>query len=131
MRKDVAALRDKGRRSLTAAERLFKDRDYDFAASRAYYAMFYVASALLLARGFQVATHAGVLTLFWEHFVKSGEVPATLHQALHRALDTRTVGDYGITETVTEEVARAAMSDARRFVQKLEPLLTNPRKRAA
>jgi uncharacterized protein (UPF0332 family) len=41
------ALLDKARRSIEAAQSLIQQKFYDFAVSRAYYAMFYVAEALL------------------------------------------------------------------------------------
>jgi uncharacterized protein (UPF0332 family) len=47
----VEALFAKARDSLAAAHVLIKDGYHDFAASRAYYAMFYVASALLAELG--------------------------------------------------------------------------------
>jgi uncharacterized protein (UPF0332 family) len=47
MTPDIEALFRKARKSLEAARILIKDSYFDFAASRAYYAMFYVAEALL------------------------------------------------------------------------------------
>ena len=38
---------DKAKRSLKTAAKIFSDGEIDFAGSRAYYAMFYVAEALL------------------------------------------------------------------------------------
>ncbi|OQA44947.1 MAG: hypothetical protein BWY52_01453 [Chloroflexi bacterium ADurb.Bin325] len=52
MKPEVARLLAKAASSRRAAV-LLADQDYlDFAASRAYYALFYVAEALLLAEGF-------------------------------------------------------------------------------
>lgn len=48
MKPEVEELLDKARRSIRTAEKILKDREVDFAGSRAYYAMFYVAEALLL-----------------------------------------------------------------------------------
>ena len=48
MKPEVSELLDKARRSIKTAERIFKDGEIDFAGSRAYYAMFYIAEALLL-----------------------------------------------------------------------------------
>ncbi len=44
MKAASAGLLEKAARALQAAERLLEGGDADFAASRAYYAMFYVAS---------------------------------------------------------------------------------------
>jgi uncharacterized protein (UPF0332 family) len=46
-----AALLKKAKNSLDAARLLVERGFYDFAVSRAYYAMFYVAEAFLLGEG--------------------------------------------------------------------------------
>jgi uncharacterized protein (UPF0332 family) len=51
MTSGIEALFTKSRESLTAAHVLIQDGYYDFAASRAYYAMFYAASALWAVLG--------------------------------------------------------------------------------
>ena len=43
MNPDILALIDKAKNSLGAARILIRDGYFDFAASRAYYAMFYIA----------------------------------------------------------------------------------------
>lgn len=47
MTPEQQALLDKARRSLEAARSLIEQQFYDFAVSRAYYAAFYAAEALL------------------------------------------------------------------------------------
>ena len=48
------------------------DGDYDSCASRCYYAMFSIAQAALLTKGLRASSHKGVISLFGEHFVKTG-----------------------------------------------------------
>ena len=74
MKPELEALAKKGRRSLAASHRLYAQGDYDFAASRAYYAMFYLAEALLLSQGLSFSKHSAVIAGFGEHFVKRGDV---------------------------------------------------------
>jgi len=57
-RREIDELLEKARRSLAATERLLADGDSDFAVSRAYYAMFYVARALLLTRDIRRSKHS-------------------------------------------------------------------------
>lgn len=45
---------------------------YDVATSRAYYAMFYAASALLASTGISRSKHSGVHSAFARYFVKPG-----------------------------------------------------------
>lgn len=64
---------EKGRRSLEAGRSLYSRGDYDFAASRAYYAMFYLVEALLSSLGLSFSKHSAVISAFGQHFVKTGE----------------------------------------------------------
>lgn len=95
---DVHALAKKGGRSLAAANKLFEDGDYDFAVSRAYYAMFYLAEAALLSYGMTFSSHGAVISTFGREFVKPGHLEADLHKNLHDAFTERTVGDYDATQ---------------------------------
>ena len=47
---EIQALLKKAERSLRAASSMIDSQDFDFSLSRAYYAMFYSAEALLLTR---------------------------------------------------------------------------------
>jgi uncharacterized protein (UPF0332 family) len=69
----------KAQRSLRAAK-LFNENDLiDFAASRAYYAMFYVARAFLLGKGLEFSKHGSLIAAFGQHFCQnwldSGSIP--------------------------------------------------------
>jgi hypothetical protein len=64
---------EKAKRKLKVAERLFKSNDHEDAVSRAYYAVYHAAQALLLTKGERVETHKGVVTLFGLLFVKTGK----------------------------------------------------------
>ena len=53
------------------AAQLLNDQGFhDFATSRAYYAMFYVAEALLLGEGLTFSKHSAVIAAFGKSFVK-------------------------------------------------------------
>jgi uncharacterized protein (UPF0332 family) len=68
MRPEILALLDKARASYRAAVLLSQQGYPDFAASRAYYAMFYAAQALLLSRELSFAGSA---------IVKEEDAPST------------------------------------------------------
>ena len=80
MTSGIEALFTKARESLAAAQVLIKDGYYDFAASRAYYAMFYVASALLAVLGLSYSSHAAVISAFGREFAKSGKLDPKFHR---------------------------------------------------
>lgn len=110
-------LRDKSRRSLEAAHDHFAKGDYDFAVSRLYYAMFYLAEALLGRRGKAYASHSALLSGFYHTFIATGEFPKQLHALLHEAYDLRQKGDYGPSDAINESRARKLLVDATEFVQ--------------
>lgn len=111
------ALIAKGRRSLAAARQLFDRQDFDFAASRAYYAMFYLAEALLLSRRLTFSRHSAVIAAFGQHFVKTGDFRPEHHAALRTAFDERNVGDYQYQVSFPEATARALLERATDFVE--------------
>ncbi len=124
--REVRELASKAERSLVAARRLLEAGDYDFAVSRAYYAMFYVARALLLTRNVRRSKHSSVLGAFGSEFVRSGELPAELFALLRDGFEDRAEGDYGLA-TISEDQARAGIEGAHRFVRagvaRLAPIL--------
>lgn len=121
--KEIRELLDKARRSLHAAERLLRDGDNDFAVSRAYYAMFYAAQALLLTRDVRRSKHSGVIAAFNEHFIQSEELPRQLFLRLRDGFEDRAEGDYGLT-VISGEQARAGITAAREFLEEINRHLT-------
>jgi len=59
-------------RSLAAGQYTLVGGFSGVAVTRAYYACFYAASALLLTQDIARSKHSGVLSTFRQHFVKSG-----------------------------------------------------------
>ena len=123
MSRETEALIAKGRRSLAAGRRLFENGDYDFAASRAYYAMFYLAEALLLSQGMAFSKHSAVIAAFGQHFVKPGHMPARLHDALRSAFDERNVGDYDFRIAYPADRAESVLAEAQFFVDTVQSYL--------
>ena len=76
MKETARKFLDKGEQSIAAAEHLLLDGYAEFAASRAYYAMFYVAQALLSEKGRRFRKHSGVHSAFGETFAKTGVLDA-------------------------------------------------------
>jgi uncharacterized protein (UPF0332 family) len=106
MKPEVAVLLAKAASSRRAAA-LLATQDYlDFAASRAYYALFYAAEALLLADGLSFSSHSAVIAGFGKTFAKSQRLDPRFHRYLLDAQDLRNLGDYGIGTGVSiEELA--------------------------
>ena len=94
---------DKARASHEAATLLRREGYLDFAASRAYYALFYVAEALLLERGLSYSSHSAVIAAFGREFARTGNLDPRFHRYLIDAQDLRQVGDYGTGGNVTAD----------------------------
>lgn len=91
--------------------------------NRAYYAMFYAALALLTTQGKGSSEHSGVIALFDQLFVKSGELPKSMSKALHKAFDLRQIGDYRELIELDPNQAKEILGSAGEFVQAVQNYL--------
>ena len=110
-------LLEQAQASLSAAQLLHKEGYLGFAASRAYYAMFYVAQAFLLSKGLSFSKHTGVVSAFGQHFGATGEVPSQCHRQLIEAMELRHIGDYGPARRVTPQRCQEVLRDAEEFIK--------------
>lgn len=113
----------RARRSVEAAEALLKDRYHEEAASRAYYAMFYAAQALLKSEGIQRTKHSAVEAALGESFAKAGRLDAEHYRDFRDARRLRERADYAILEQLEAGAARKRLDAATRFVAEVERLL--------
>jgi len=124
MTPEQAALIKKARDSLRAARVLAdQERLYDFAVSRAYYSMFYVAEVFLLEDGLAFSKHSAVIAAFGQRFAKTGRVPKEFHRYLIEGEDSRNVSDYDIRPDITPERAAEQIARAESFVALAERLI--------
>ena len=115
MSPEISELLTKARRSLDAVKRLSRDGDFDFAISRAYYAMFYAAEALLLRRNLSFSKHAGVIAAIHREYVVPGELAREHYAAFQRAFNDRNVAEYEAV-VVTQEAADVTLRGAEAFL---------------
>ena len=123
MTPEQAALLQKTCEAIKAAEMLEQGGLSDFAAGRAYYAMFYVAQALLQTKGLTFSKHSSTLAAFGQHFVKTGEVEPQYHRFFLDAFDARLLGDYSTTKHITPETVAEMIEQANLFIELVERLL--------
>jgi len=120
---EIAANLDRADESLRAARQLAAAGFSDIAASRAYYAAFYAASAALLAEGLELSKHSGVIACVHQHLVKTGKLDREHGRQLNWLFGLRNVGDYGITIHVSPEEAEEAIRAAESFVHAIRHLM--------
>lgn len=116
MKNEIEKLFLKGKRSFHVAKTLFKTEDYDFSASRLYYALFYMVEALLLSKGLSFSKHAAVISAFYEHFVKTKIFPKKMHQLLHAMFNLRQEGDYLADIIPTKEMIKEHLRNSENFI---------------
>ncbi|AIE76128.1 HEPN domain-containing protein [Synechocystis sp. PCC 6714] len=116
----------KAQQSLDAAKLLLSNDYPDFAASRAYYAMFYVAEAFLEGEGLTFSKHSAVIAAFGRELAKTRRVSSDFHRFLIEAQELRTTGDYGQFNAVTVDQGAEQIQRAEAFlalaVEKIGPL---------
>lgn len=123
MTEEQAELIMEARDSISAAKLLLDGKFPGYAASRAYYAMFYIAEALLEGEGLSYSKHSAVIAAFGREFARSGRVPTEYHRYLMEALELRHSGDYGARSAVNYEQAQEQISRAEKFLHLTESLL--------
>ena len=120
MNANQQGLLTKARRSLAAARRLADDGDLDFAVSRAYYSMFYIAQAFLIGRDLRFSKHSAVIAAFGQEFAKGDQALREFHHGMIEAQDARNVGDYQIEVILAYDDVRVHLDRADRFIQRAE-----------
>lgn len=105
MKGEVEEIIRKAERSLNAASALFEGNNFDFAVSRAYYSMFYMAEAVLLTKKLSFSKHAGVISGFNQHFIKTGVFDYKYYEMLRYAFEQRNIGDYMFQTQISKETA--------------------------
>lgn len=123
MKSDIDKLLQKATDSIGAAELMLKEGYSDFAASRAYYALFYVAQALLMEKGLSFSSHAGVIGGYGREFAKTGQLDPKFHRYLIRAQETRNVADYSHHKPIPPKEARLLIQWAEEFLEAAQAFL--------
>ena len=123
MNEQQKALLAKARESLDVARYIDARGSHGFAASRAYYAMFYIVEALLLGEGLEYSSHSAIIAAFGERFQKTGRVPAGFHRMLLDAAECRQLGDYEVNSEVSSGLAGQQIENAQRFIDLAQSML--------
>jgi len=120
---EITANLERANESVEAAKELVASRFCDFAASRAYYAAFYAATAAMLAEELELSKHSAVIASVHQRLVKTGRVDKQQGKNLNWLFELRSVGDYGATVHVSREDAERAIRVAEDFVRVIKILL--------
>lgn len=116
---------EKGKSCLKQADILFKNDEYDGAVSRAYYAIFHHASAMVLTKGIEARSHEGLVRLFNLHFIKTGVLSKQYSTILSHAQKAREEADYWPEIPFTKEDAVLRLKEAFDFIKAIDHFLAH------
>ena len=108
---------EKAAESMDAAELLLENGYLDIAASRAYYACFHTAQALLSSLGLTFSSHGQVLAQYGRHFSKTQILDSTYHTLLLNAFKLRQFADYQIEVPIESEDVEELIAGGRSFLK--------------
>jgi len=109
--------------SLEAARRDLAAQSFSFAINRAYYAVFYAVSALLLEEGRRFHKHSGVRATFNQHLVKTGRVARKHGDLYNRLFRDRQEGDYVEFVKFDEPYVRRQLEGCEEFLRDIRSLI--------
>ena len=120
---EIAANLERAEQSIKAAKQLMSGGYFDFAASRAYYAAFYAATAILLSEGLELSKHSAVIASIHQRFVKTRKLDEEQGKTLNWLFELRSIGDYGGTAHVSRQEVEQAIEAAEKFLESIKSLL--------
>ena len=113
----------KAQESLKVAGELLGQKHEDYAATSAYHAAFFAASALLLTGGKGFAAHGAVRAYLHKHHVRKGGLSREAAAAYNALFVLCDAGGRGVAKQIAPAKARKALEDAKSFLQAVAPLL--------
>lgn len=115
---------DKAHKTMIEAYDNAKMEHWSLAANRLYYALFHMASALLVDKGFTSKTHSGILCILGQEFVTKGLLSSEDGRLVSRLQNMRQSGDYDDMFDWTEEDIRPLFEPAERLLNKMTEMIT-------
>lgn len=120
---EVKSLFARADKYLRSAKMLIKEKDYESAVSRVYYAMFYTVEAILLTKNLSFSSHKGAISAFGEQFIKTGIFPKDMSRNLNDAFEKRQLGEYEYSFVIPEKDAKEVLEYGKKFVKTIEDYL--------
>jgi len=82
---------------------------YSGSVSRGYYAIFNLASAILLTKGKEYSSHQALIANFGKEFVKENKIEAKYHRMLIELFALRRTADYDIEKVIDKNTAKLVL----------------------
>jgi uncharacterized protein (UPF0332 family) len=108
---------NKANQILKEQEALFDQGLYSGSVSRGYYAIFNLASAILLTKGKEYSSHQAVIANFGKEFVKENKIDPRYHQMLIELFTLRRTADYDIEKVIDKNTAKLVLNLTHAFLK--------------
>lgn len=113
----------RGEACLAEARYLLEGGFHNAAVTRAYYAAFHCALALLMLKGLEPKTHRGVIQLLQLHYVETGALSAGDAAAIGQLETCRELSDYNAKSSFDAARAASELHRAEGFVGSCRALM--------
>ena len=97
---------------------------WNLVANRLYYAVFHMASAMLIDKGFSAKSHNGIFCILGQEFVRKGILDREDAKLASRLQNMRQSGDYDDMFDWTEEDVSPLFEKTEALIQKMKGLIT-------
>ena len=112
----VRILLRRAKKTFGVAEGLLKVDAPEDAASRVYFAYFYVAQALLLTEGLKFSSPGQILGQYGLRFAQPEKLDRRFHQVLKRAFELRHVADYDVEISIDPDTVAELIEEGKEFL---------------
>lgn len=124
-KKAIIAYRiQKSEQTMIEARDCAKMGHWSLAANRLYYALFHVASALLVDKGYTSKTHSGIICIIGQEFVTKGLLASEDGRLLSRLQNMRQSGDYDDMFDWTESDIKPLFKPTEVLLDKMKKLIS-------
>lgn len=114
----------KAEKALVEAKDNAKLEHWNLVANRLYYAVFHIASALLIDKGFTAKSHNGIFCLLGQEFVRKGLLDREDAKLASRLQNMRQSGDYDDMFDWTEEDVLPLFGKTELLIEKMKGLIS-------
>lgn len=115
----------KAHRTFADMEFCANEQKWEAAANRLYYALFHAVSALLINDGLNVKSHRGILTLFGQHFVRTGIFAHEDGSLLSNLVIMRDEADYNLYFNACEAKIAPYIKPTQLLIEKIEKYINS------
>jgi uncharacterized protein (UPF0332 family) len=95
-------------------------KNFRLTVNRAYYSVFYAMRAFLATVDKDSSKHSGVISLFNQHFIKTGMIPEISFKSIQSLMDLRHESDYQDFAEITEDEAKGSVEAAKIIITMLK-----------